>query len=451
MSTLKQPTSTSRRRRTGCLLVLILCLIAASAPFRNFASFPQQIRLFVGRPVSLHLALPVHASGTLDPQVAVVNGRTGRDFPVNLKDPLSIDPLRTGTAELKLRLFGMIPFKTVKLQVVPDLKVIPGGQTIGVRVRAAGIMVVGHHRVRTGPDTRVSPGEEARLKPGDLIVSFDGRPINDVHLVGDIVREAGEAGREIELLVQRNKERFATRIRPAYDEEDKTWRLGLYIRDSAAGVGTLTFYSPEHGVYGALGHVITDMDTHVPIEVGSGEIVQTNVTSIAKSQSGEPGEKRAHFLDEGRTLGSVERNTAFGIFGKMDRLPSHALHVKPVPVAFAEEVKKGPAELLTVVGGQKVERFDIEIVHVVRQTTPATKGLVIRVTDPDLLRRTGGIVQGMSGSPILQDGKLVGAVTHVFVNDPTSGYGCFIEWMLQDAGIMLKSEDAVSDAVSVAA
>lgn len=443
---MNQPTS-AKRRRAGFLFVLILCLIAASAPFRNYASFPHELRLFQGRPVSLHYEMPVHALGSVDPQVASVNGNAGSGFPVDLSRPLSIHPKQSGTAELKLRLFGKIPFKTVKLQVVPDLKVIPGGQTIGVRVKAAGIMVVGHHWVRRGEGEKVSPGEEARLKLGDLIVSFDGKRVADVHQVAKLAREAGEQNRAIELVVRRGKEHFRTRIKPAYDLDDKVWRLGLYIRDSAAGVGTLTFYAPDHGIYGALGHVITDLDTQTPIVVGSGEIVQTNVTSISKSQSGDPGEKRAYFLEEGKTLGSVERNTAFGIFGKMDRLPDHALHVKPVPVAFAEEVKKGPAELLTVVGGQKVERFDIEIVHVTKQTNPATKGMVIKVTDPKLLKRTGGIVQGMSGSPILQDGKLVGAVTHVFVNDPTSGYGCFIEWMLQDAGIMLKPDETLSRAV----
>ncbi|MNN09403.1 SpoIVB peptidase precursor [compost metagenome] len=225
-------------------------------------------------------------------------------------------------------------------------------------------------------------------------------------------------------------------MNPAYDKSDGAWRLGLYIRDSAAGVGTLTFYAPDQGVYGALGHVITDMNTQTPIVVGSGQILQSSVTSISKSESGEPGEKRAHFIKEGKTLGNIERNTPFGIFGKMEQNPEHSVYNEGIPVAFAEEVKEGPAEILTVVEGQRVERFKIEIVHVSRQNAPETKGLVIRITDPRLVEKTGGIVQGMSGSPIIQNGKLIGAVTHVFVNDPRSGYGCFIEWMLQDAGIL---------------
>jgi stage IV sporulation protein B len=175
--------------------------------------------------------------------------------------------------------------------------------------------------------------------------------------------------------------------------------------------------------------------------VGSGEIVHTQVTSISKSQNGEPGEKRANFFENGKVLGTIQKNTEFGIFGKMNENPEHGMFKEPIPVAFAEEVKEGPAKILTVLNGQKVEEFDIEIVHAVKQTTPQTKGMVIKVKDPRLIEATGGIVQGMSGSPIIQDGKLVGAVTHVFVNDPLSGYGCFIEWMLRDAGIYLNRHE----------
>ncbi|MFC5532588.1 SpoIVB peptidase [Cohnella yongneupensis] len=433
----------------GLVIVLILCIVVCSAPVQHFAAFPSKLRMFEGQTVSLHYAMPVHAQGHLDPRVAGINGSNNGTVPVDLSQPLSIQPKHSGNTELKLRLFGKIPFKTVRLQVIPDLRVIPGGQTIGVKVKSAGIMVVGHHLVQAAANKKISPGEDAKLRLGDLIIEINGQPCNDISKIASYAESAGRERSALRLLVQRGKERFRTTLTPAYDLDDKAWRLGLYIRDSAAGVGTLTFYAPDQGVYGALGHVITDMDTQTPIVVGSGEILQSSVTSISKSQSGEPGEKRAHFVKEGRTLGSVERNTPFGIFGKMKEMPNHAYHADPMPVAFAEEVEEGPAQILTVVNGQKVERFNIEIAHVSKQSSPATKGMVIRITDPKLLERTGGIVQGMSGSPIIQKGKLVGAVTHVFVNDPTSGYGCFIEWMLQDAGIMLNGaqEQPTSKAV----
>lgn len=437
----------SRKRQMGLVFVLMLCVAVCSAPFQHFADFPNQLRLFQGQAVSLHYAMPVHAQGSLNPKVAGINGSSNASVQVDLRQPLSIQPKHSGVTELKLKLFGKIPFKTVRLQVIPDLRVIPGGQTIGVKVKSAGIMVVGHHQVQAKENSKISPGEDAKLRLGDLIVEINGQVCNDISKIGPFAEAAGRNGTPLQLLVQRGKERFKTSLKPAYDQQDKAWRLGLYIRDSAAGVGTLTFYAPDQGVYGALGHVITDMDTQTPIVVGSGEILQSSVTSISKSQSGEPGEKRAHFLKEGRTLGNVERNTSFGIFGQMKQMPDHAYHEEPMPVAFAEEVEEGPAQILTVVDKQKVERFDIEIVHVSKQNSPATKGMVIKVTDPKLLERTGGIVQGMSGSPIIQKGKLIGAVTHVFVNDPASGYGCFIEWMLQDAGIMLNPQQAISKAV----
>jgi stage IV sporulation protein B len=432
--------SNKRKRLLGLILVFLVCLVSASTPFQSFASFPEELRLFSGQDKQLSLTMPAHAQVTVtDPGIVKVNGEAQHSFDVNLNHPITLQSDQTGSTELKLKLFGAIPLKTVKVSVVPDLKVIPGGQTIGVKIKSAGIMVVGHHLVHGEGDVKHSPGEQAKVQVGDLIVKINGTSIRDVSKVSEFVNKAGKSKEPLKLTILRNNQEIQAEITPVYDADDKAYRLGLYIRDSAAGVGTLTFYAPDQGVYGALGHVITDMDTQSPIVVGSGEIVHSNVTSISKSQNGEPGEKRAHFFNDSNVLGNIEKNTPFGIFGKMKKLPDHGVEQTAIPVAFSEEVKEGPAQIYTVVDGQKVEKYDIEIAHVTRQDFPATKGMVIKITDPRLLEKTGGIVQGMSGSPIIQNGKLIGAVTHVFVNDPTSGYGCFIEWMLQDAGIMLRS------------
>lgn len=323
-----------------------------------------------------------------------------------------------------------------------ELKVIPGGQTIGVKVKSAGVLVVGHHLIEVSEQSKLSPGENSGLVPGDLMISIDGNKLDEVSKVTKLVERAGKANEPLTIVYKRDGKEHTAKLKPAYDRNDKVWRLGLYIRDSAAGVGTLTFYAPEQGVYGALGHVITDMNTGTPIVVGSGHIVQSSVTSISKSQDGDPGEKRAVFLKESQVLGNVQSNTDFGIFGKMTRNPEHSLYKQPIPIAMSSEVKEGPAQILTVVDGQQVERFNVEIIHVAHQQTPATKGLVLRITDPRLIDKTGGIVQGMSGSPIVQNGRLIGAVTHVFVNDPKSGYGCFIEWMLKDSGVAQQSNIA---------
>lgn len=425
------------------MIVFFLSIIGLSAPVQSYAAFPAELNLFHGQSALLELAIPAGGEVTVqNPDVIRVNGKTGATQRIALNHPLAVESAKAGQTKLQLKLFGKIPIKTVKVNVVPDLKVIPGGQTIGVKIQSDGILVVGHHLVHVSPDKKVSPGEQADLRLGDLIVKIDGKAVRDVSKVAGIVAEAGKAGKAVNLDVKRGGKTLHMSVNPAFDSQDQAWRLGIYIRDSAAGVGTLTFYAPEEGRYGALGHVISDMDTRTPIVPRGGEVVHSSVSSISKSQNGEPGEKRAHFFKEHVVLGTIEKNTPFGIFGRMDRFPEYGATDQPIPVAFADEVQEGPAHIYTVVDGQKVEKFAIEIVHAAKQPTPATKGLIIKITDPKLLERTGGIVQGMSGSPIIQNGKLVGAVTHVFVNDPTSGYGCYIEWMLQDAGILLRTGDA---------
>ncbi|OXM16732.1 SpoIVB peptidase [Paenibacillus herberti] len=428
-----------RKRWFGLVLVFFVCMIGISSPFLNYASFPNELRLFSGQLKRLEYNMPVHADMTVDSNILHVNGKAEHRQVLDLQKPISIEPRQSGRATMSLKLFGKIPFKTVHVDVVPDLKVIPGGQTIGVKVKSSGVLVVGHHLVHENADTKVSPGEIAGIRLGDLIMEIDGHRVREVKQIAKFTEQAGSNQHPMKLTIKRSGKLMSVKLKPAYDYEDSAWRIGLYIRDSAAGVGTLTFFAPDQGVYGALGHVITDLDTGTAIEVGEGQILESNVTSINKSQNGEPGEKRATFVNEANILGNIERNTPFGIFGKMGQLPGHSYQSEAVPVAFSEEVQEGPAEILTVLNGQKVERFKVQISHVSKQKQPATKGMVIKVTDPKLLELTGGIVQGMSGSPIIQNGKLIGAVTHVFVNDPSSGYGCFIEWMLQDAGIMLRT------------
>ncbi|MBG9774282.1 SpoIVB peptidase [Brevibacillus laterosporus] len=431
-----------KRKWIGSLLLLLTAFIVTSTPFHDVTSLPKELRLFEGSLSQLKLSVPV--MGTLvnsNPEILHVNGIEAREVHVDFSQPLQVAPKKVGQARLQWRV-GSLPIKEVKVNVLPDLKVIPGGQSIGVKLQTAGVLVVGHHLVDTGKE-KVSPGESSGIHVGDMIVKINDLYINDMSEVKKIVNEAGAKNQSIQLMVVRGKEKIVLTLKPAQDKKDNQYRMGLYIRDSAAGVGTLTFYEPDSKAYGALGHVISDVDTGQAIVVGDGQIVQASVTSIEKGQSGNPGEKFARFYNENEVLGNISKNTPFGIFGKMYDKPKRAKQNEPLPVALAEQVKEGPAKILTVVNGQEVEEFEIEIVNVVKQHFPATKGMIIKVNDKRLLEKTGGIVQGMSGSPIIQDGKVVGAVTHVFVNDPTSGYGCFIEWMLQDAGLTIKQQQPV--------
>jgi len=210
--------------------------------------------------------------------------------------------------------------------------------------------------------------------------------------------------------------------------------LGLWVRDITAGVGTLTFYDAKNGRFGALGHAITDVDTGMLLSVKNGEIVQSDVIDVRQGRRGEPGELRGGFSERDRVIGDIVKNTRYGIYGKVRRPVPNLLYKKPLPVGCQFTVNVGSATLLTTINGNGVEEFDMEIIGINRQNYPNPKGMIVQITDPDLLSRTGGIVQGMSGSPIIQNGRLVGAITHVFVNDPTKGYAIFIEWMLKEAG-----------------
>lgn len=436
------------RKGFGLLLVLFLLLGSTSSIANQIAKFPQELRMVRGEWKEFQFLLPVWATATVqNPTVVKVNGSTEQAVSLQLDRPLRLESHQQGSTRLTLKLFGTFPLKKLDIRVVPELKVIPGGQSIGVKLKANGVLVVGHHQVQTsqGP---VTPAEKAKLQIGDYIIRANGKEIHSVQDMSSEIRKSGEAKKPIQLTIRRDKKEITTQIGPALDAKENQYRLGVYIRDSVAGVGTLTFYDPASKNYGALGHVISDVDTGQPIEIGGGKVIHSSVTSIQKGESGEPGEKRAIFFREDQVLGNINKNTPFGIFGKMDEKPDQGLQKEAVPIALREQVKEGPAKILTVVDGQKVEEFDVQITHVTRQNFPATKGLIIKVTDKRLLEKTGGIVQGMSGSPILQDGKLVGAVTHVFVNDPTSGYGTFIEWMLQDAGVINQSADALGSAFS---
>lgn len=316
-----------------------------------------------------------------------------------------------------------------------DVRVVPGGQSIGVQLETKGVLVVGHHQVKVTEGVK-SPGEAAKINVGDTIVEINGEKINHMRDIKPIVDNTGKENKKLQIKLKRGDKFIETSLQPIFDKKEKAYKMGLYIRDTAAGIGTMTFYDPETGRYGALGHVISDMDTKKPIDIKQGSIIHSSVTAIEKGDNGLPGEKQASFQTKEKRIGNITKNTDYGIFGILENEVNHEKYEEPFPVALSHEVKEGPAKILTVVDGEKIEEFDIEIISSVPQKSASTKGMVIQITDPRLLELTGGIVQGMSGSPIIQNDKIIGAVTHVFVNDPTSGYGVHIEWMLEDAGII---------------
>lgn len=410
----------------GTILLVLLFSAAFYPPLQHYIQTPGHLVLFEGQEYDVPMAIPTLA----DDEAFSINQENGKTT-LGAKKPVE--------SEVVFGLGGF-PLKSMKVTVLPELKIIPGGQSIGVRVQTDGVLVVGHHLVETNEGNN-SPGEQAGIEVGDIILKMNGKKLDEMSDINPIVQEFGEKGKPIEVEIKRNGEVMKKYLQPVKGKGDESFRLGLYIRDSAAGVGTLTFYEPKSKKYGALGHVISDMDTKQPIEVNEGEIVSSKVTSIEKGLTGEPGEKLARFSSDRKILGDIQKNSPFGIFGTLHEELNNGKMNEPMEIGLSHQVEEGPAEILTVVSGDEVKRFDIEIVSSTEQKFPATKGMVIKVTDPELIEATGGIVQGMSGSPIIQNGRIIGAVTHVFVNDPTSGYGCHIEWMLQEAGIEIYEEE----------
>jgi stage IV sporulation protein B len=411
------------RKIIGGILLVSLIMALVCQPVEKYVSIPKSILLPKGEQISFGKFQAVSASASSEDHIAVHNH----------KSTFSISGKEMGKEEVLLEYAGF-PMKKVNIQVVKNIKVIPGGQSIGVKLNSLGVLVVGHHLVDSTSGKK-SPGEEADIRVGDIITEINGHSVEKLNDISPLVKRAGIEKKPLQIMVIRDKQKIKTKLLPVKDKNEKTYKLGLYIRDSAAGIGTMTFYEPKTKKYGALGHVISDMDTKKPILVHDGNIVRSTVTSIEKGRHGDPGEKLAQFSENRKTIGDIRKNSSFGIFGKLNQNISNGVLNKPMPIALSHQVKEGPAQILTVLNGEKVEAYDIEIVSTIPQKYPATKGMVIKITDPRLLAKTGGIVQGMSGSPIIQDGKLVGAVTHVFVNDPTSGYGVHIEWMLHEAGI----------------
>jgi len=340
-----------------------------------------------------------------------------------------------------LNLYELVPRREVVASVLPQIKVIPGGQSIGVLLHSQGVIVVGHSAILDQAGNKVNPAIDAGINDGDVILKINGEPIKSEGQVRDMVARAGASGQPLVLEVKRGETIFETKIDPVYCKETMQYRIGLLIRDSAVGLGTLTFYDPESMTYGALGHVVTDMGAARPIELSDGKIVGASVQAIHRGKRGQPGEKVGMFRDDGQINGSITRNTRLGIFGYLQKPPENASFNEPIMVAPASQIREGQAEMLTVLKEDKVEKFSIEILKLNPQAVHDGKGMVIKVTDQRLLNQTGGIIQGMSGSPIIQDNKLVGAVTHVFVNDPARGYGVPLEWMLWEAGLLPKEKD----------
>lgn len=341
-----------------------------------------------------------------------------------------IDPFDT---KLRIHLLDRISSQETVYQEQPTRMLYPGGQAIGILLRTDGILVIGYSPVQVNQE-EVYPAKEAGIQAGDMILRVNETQIIHDDELARLVDQLGKQGKEITLKIQRQNRTFNKTITPIYCEDTNTYRIGLFVRDNAGGVGTLTFVDPATMQYGALGHMITNSETQRKLSILNGKLVAADIQGIKKGTVGTPGEKIGRFVSND-ALGTISKNTSAGIFGTLSnrKILTESIAQQPIPIATSNEIMLGSATIYTALDGSEVNEFAIEIEKIIPSGRDG-KNLVIRVTDSELLSRTGGIVQGMSGSPIIQDGKLIGAVTHVLVNDPSRGYGIFIENMLEAAG-----------------
>lgn len=422
------------------LLLIIIFSTSFTTAFYSYFLLPSEQKLSVGDALNLpqlltpgidhHLSVYVESNKN---NVLKINGYpvTQKIYKYNGEQAVVTEP---GQLNLSLKLFGVIPIKNMMVDVLPEIEVIPGGHSVGVMLQTEGIMAVGHAPVYRNDGTYAYPAKEAGIELGDNILAINDSKIKNEKNAAELIHQFGAKG-TLKLLVRRDGKEKIISVEPEFCQDTKTFRIGLYIRDNAAGVGTITFYEPKGKKYGALGHMIADLDTVDQAE--KGRIVKADIQGIKPGKKGDPGEKIGLF--DGKELeGNIEINSNFGIFGKLEEPLVNPFFKNGISIALSNQISEGPAEIITVIAGDKLEKFDIEIERVLPQHQPTGKGLIIQITDPKLLKATGGIIQGMSGSPIIQGGKLVGAVTHVFVNDPTKGYGCLAEWMILEAGIVHK-------------
>ena len=329
------------------------------------------------------------------------------------------------TYQMDLKLFGVFPYKNVDIEVIQDKMLIPSGIPIGIYVKTDGVLVVGIGEFESSSGETISPARYV-LQKGDYILESNGEPVENKKQFISMV-EASE-GEDMVLTIRRNNEITDVCINAGKNRMEE-WKLGIWIRDNAQGIGTMT-YEGTDSTFGALGHGINDVDTSILMNLEEGTLYRTEIVGITRGTGGAPGELTGYIeYDSDNVIGEITENTAEGIFGYCDEALLANSVYEPVPIALKQEIALGPAQIICSVSGEP-EFYDVEIVEVNLEHENVNRGIVIRVVDEKLLMLTGGIIQGMSGSPIIQNGKLVGAVTHVLVNDSTRGYGIFIEEML---------------------
>ena len=386
---------------------------------REAASLPDALTLTSGQKFVVQTGLPMLAASD-GGAVSVLASQDER---------VTISAEAGGQTSVTFSLLGLIPVHETRVNVVEERTLIPGGQAVGVALKTRGVLVV-------------SDAAKGRaLRAGDVILSADGKNVESTKALSEQVGTAQTDTVRLEVL--RGGQTITVDAQAEPDPSDGRRKLGVWVRDSTAGVGTLTYIDPANQAYGALGHAIVDADTGRLLAAREGAILHASIVGVTKGQSGKAGELKGNFLKAGEQIGSLMENCEYGIYGVLDDMPENLLYPQGLRAGARSAVHTGAASIIATVDADGPQEYGVEIVRCFAQSEPSQKGMILRVTDERLLEKTGGIVQGMSGSPILQDGRIIGAVTHVYLSDATQGYGMYIEWMLEKSDAMDASEQAV--------
>lgn len=394
---------------------LILILLVSYFYTCSMISIPRNIVIMEGE--NLNLKMATGLSLTSQDQDTVLTASN-----IN-KQKIS----EAGVEKLRLNLFGNIKIKDVNVDVVPKTKVIPIGTAIGMKLYTKGVLVVGMSQIKDANDEKKRPYENSGIEQGDTIIAINN---NEVSNTNELIEEVNNSnGNAITVKYEKNNETLETSITPV--KSGNEYKLGLWVRDAAAGVGTLTFYEPNTNLFMALGHGISDIDTEKIVDIASGELITASILTIKKGVKGTPGEIRGT-IENGNNIGKIGKNTNLGVYGTVTNKNYLDISgMEEMEVATRSEIQEGKAQIICQLDNNGRKTYEIEIEKIYLANNTDNKSMLIKVTDKELLEKTGGIIQGMSGAPVIQNGKFVGAVTNVLVNDPTQGYAIFGDMMIK--------------------
>lgn len=396
-----------KKRYFFIILILLVILVYAS----NITQLPSRIFLLNGENIQLKRVFGVEFK------------RKNKEVQETWQDK------NLETTKMDVMLFGNMKVKEIAVTTYPRIKVIPTGNLIGLKLYTNGALVIGTTEVKNIENKIEKPYESINIKEGDTILEVDHQEIDSTQTLQKIVNESN--GRDIEIKYARAGETYTANIKPANTAKDE-YKLGLWIRDSASGVGTMAFYEPESKKFAALGHGISDGDTGELLDIQTGELVNSKIVSVSKGRKGIPGEIKGSIAKQA-TIGTVMQNTNFGIFGSLnENIITNNKYSAGLEIALRDEIELGEATILSTVNNNDTQEYKVEITSIDSENNSNNKSMQIKITDEKLLNNTGGIICGMSGSPIIQNNKIAGALTNVLVSDPQIGYGVFADIMIKE-------------------